>query len=226
MLPPGPPRLEADSWAGTVEADPIRTGIKRSQHSGASAPPGLTCVARGRMFASSRSEGRVGRTESSAHPWCRRTAVFSFGVACLAAVGVNAAAAATLPNPCALLTKVHAEKTLAKGTSINVTQKKLTNSGSGSLASSTCSETVGKLSVVLSFSHSAGGGSGGIHIVSTTHPRGLGSGDQLVVGTSPSGAPVDFIEFHKSTVYASVYANGAKPSNLTTLARQIYKLVH
>jgi hypothetical protein len=58
-----------------------------------------------------------------------------------------------------------------------------------------------------------------------THPAGLGSGDMLVVGKSPTGGPVDFISFHTATIYASLSANGATPSSLTTLARQVYKLL-
>jgi hypothetical protein len=105
-----------------------------------------------------------------------------------------------------------------------VTHRKLTNHGSGSLASSTCSETVGTLPVYLTVSH-ASGGFGGIKVSSTTHPSGLGIGDELVVGTGPTGKPVDFIIFHRLTVYMDLSANGAKPSSLTTLARQIYKLL-
>jgi hypothetical protein len=59
-----------------------------------------------------------------------------------------------------------------------------------------------------------------------THPTGLGSGDELVVGKTPTGGPVDFVVFHKSTTYADLSANGANPSSLTTLAREIYKLLH
>ena len=155
----------------------------------------------------------------------RRTAVFCFVVACSAVVVASTASAAALPNPCTLLIKVHPEKTLAGGKPVAVTHGKLTKSGSGSLASSTCSEMVGKLSVFLTLSPSAGG-FGGINVISTTHPSGLGSGDELVVGTSPSGKPVDFIVFHRSSVYADISANGAKPGNLTLLARQVYKLLH
>ena len=86
---------------------------------------------------------------------------------------------------------------------------------------------VGTLPIYLSMSHSFGG-FGGIKVTSTTHPSGLGSGDELVVGTGlgPAGGPVDFIVFHKGTTYADLSANGATPSKLTILARQIYKLLH
>jgi hypothetical protein len=145
------------------------------------------------------------------------------GVVCIGLVAAFTAAAATsIPNPCTLLAKVHAEKTLGSG---GVTQGKLTTYGSGQAASSTCSEKVGTLSVFLTLSHSAGG-FGGIKITSTAHPSGLGSGDELVVGTGPSGNPVDFIVFHKKSVFADLSANGATPAHITTVARQIYKLLH
>ena len=102
---------------------------------------------------------------------------------------------------------------------------KLTTFGSGKAASSTCSEKVGTLSVFLTLSRAAGG-FGGLTITATTHPTGLGSGDELVVGASPTGNPVDFIVFHKKSVFADLSANGATPAHITTVARKIYKLLH
>lgn len=152
----------------------------------------------------------------------------AFAVA-LIAVGVAAAtgsATATLPNPCTLLTKVHPEHALArKGKHLGVKRRKLARYGAGKQASSICSETVGTMPVSLSLSLAAPGGFGGVSVTSTTHPAGLGSGDMLVVGKSPTGGPVDFISFHTATIYASLSANGATPSSLTTLARQVYKLL-
>jgi hypothetical protein len=155
--------------------------------------------------------------------FCRRLAIL--GVAALIApVASGMASVATLPNPCTLLSKVHPGTTLAPGKSVVVTQGKLASHGSGNLAISTCSEMVGTLPLNLTFSHSFGG-FGGIQVTSITHPSGLGSGDKLVVATSPSGSPVDFIVFHKATVYVDLSANGANPSRLTTLARQVYRLL-
>ena len=159
-----------------------------------------------------------------ARPWRGRMAACVV-VACLALAATGAATAAALPNPCGLLAKAHAEKTLARGKSVVVRHAKLTKYGSGSLASSTCSEMVGALPVFLTLSHSSSGGFGGIKVTSITHPSGLGSGDELVVGTGPTGKPVDFIVFHTATVHADISANGASPGNLTTLARQVYKLL-
>jgi hypothetical protein len=136
----------------------------------------------------------------------------------------GAAAGAALPSPCALLGGVHPEATLAPGKS--VTGQKLTRYGTGPLASETCSEKVGALPVYLSVSHNFGG-FGGIRVTSTTHPSGLGSGDELVVGTGAgNGSAIDFIVFHKTTAYVDLSANGASPASLTALARQVYKLLH
>ena len=104
------------------------------------------------------------------------------------------------------------------------TPGKISRFGSGKTASTTCSVKVGSLSVFFTLSHAAGG-SGGVSITSKTHPSGLGSGDELVVGKSPSGSPVDFITFHKKGVFADLSANGATPAHITTVARQIYKLL-
>ena len=51
------------------------------------------------------------------------------------------------------------------------------------------------------------------------------TGDELVVGTGPTGSPVDFIVFHTTRAYVSINANGATPRSLTALARQVYPLV-
>jgi hypothetical protein len=153
---------------------------------------------------------------------CRRRAgALVVVVFCLVSVAVaGAASSAALPNPCTLLISAHPEKALAPGRSVE--HRKLVKQGS---AGSTCSETVGTLPVYLSVSH-AFGGFGGIKVISMTHPSGLGGGDELVVGKTPTGGPVDFVVFHKSTTYADLSANGANPSSLTTLAREIYKLLH
>jgi hypothetical protein len=145
-------------------------------------------------------------------------------VVCLAFAAAGSAAVAMLPNPCTLLARVHPEHTFGHGATMAVTHKRLQKYGSGANASSYCSETVGKLLVALSLSGSAGG-SGGVKVISQTHPSGLGSAATLTVGSGPTGSPVDFISFRKSSLYASLSANGANPSSITTLARQLYKLL-
>jgi hypothetical protein len=154
----------------------------------------------------------------------RRAVIAGVAVTCLAFPAASSAAAATLPDPCTLLAKVHPERTLHKGGSA-IKHRQHHKYGAGATASATCSETIGTQPVSLSLSFS-GGGFGGVKITSMTHPSGLGAGATLVVGTGAgSGGPVDFISFHKKTIFADINANGAAASGLTTVARQVFKLL-
>lgn len=161
-------------------------------------------------------------------PRSLRHSALSMGVAVVAAAAACSAAAAApaaaLPDPCSLLTKAQPQNTIAKGMTVAVKLGKLVKSGTGNNAYAYCTETVGKLTVSISVSHYLGG-FGGVRIVSTTHPTGLGAGDELVVGTGMSGGAVDFIIFHAGGVYLDISANGATPTSLTDLARQVYALV-
>ena len=154
---------------------------------------------------------------------------------CLAGAGVVAgclilAAAATAsgaasPNACTVLAKAHPERAFGHGKALAVSHHKSQKYGTGAAATSVCSEKVGTQAVSLSLS-SSGGGFGGVKVTSQTHPSGLGAGDTLTVGTTPSGnSPVDFLSFHRGNVYAVVTANGAAPSVITTFARTVYRLL-
>lgn len=142
----------------------------------------------------------------------------------LAVVATAAASGTALPSACAVLTKAHPEKAFGHGRVLVVSHHKAQKFGTGAATILVCSETVGRQSVSLSLS-SSGGGFGGVKVISQTHPSGLGSGDTLTVGTSPTGSPVDFISFHRGGVFAVITANGAVPSLLTAFARTIYKLL-
>ena len=144
-------------------------------------------------------------------------------LACAGFAAAGRVSAANQPNACTLLSNAHPEMILHKGGSA-ITHHALHKYGSGQGASQTCSETIGTQPVNLSLSLGAGG-FGGVKVTSTTHPSGLGSGDALIVGTSPSGGAVDFIEFHRGTVFADLSANGASPGGITTVARRVYKLL-
>ena len=170
--------------------------------------------------------------KAPAHRSHRPIAALVAGIAAFAAVPVLAVAgtassrATALPNPCTVLAAAHAERTIGTDKSAAAKPGKLSKYGTGALLNETCTETVGKIEVALSVAHNFGG-FGGVKVTSTTHPGGLGAGDTLVVGTSPDGSkPVDFIMFHKASVYASISANGAAPASLTAFARQVYKLIH
>jgi hypothetical protein len=129
------------------------------------------------------------------------------------------------PSACAVLTKAHPEKAFGHGKVLAVSHRKAQKYGAGASATTVCSEKVGTQAISLSLS-SSGGGFGGIKVTSQTHPSGLGAGDTLTVGTTPSGnSPVDFLSFHHGNVYAVVTANGAAPSVLTTFARAVYRLL-
>jgi hypothetical protein len=130
-----------------------------------------------------------------------------------------------LPSACALLTRAHPEMAFAHGAPLHISQHKAQKFGTGAAATVVCSETVGKQPVSLSLSGSSGG-FGGVKVTSQTHPSGLGAGDTLTVGTSPDGSkPIDFISFHRGSVYAVLTANAGSPVVLTKLARRIFKLL-
>src|ERR1700690_2473442 len=143
-----------------------------------------------------------------------RMAVAAVFVACFVLVGAGGVSAAPLPNPCALLTKVHPERVFGHGKTLVVTHRVQRKYGSGALANLSCAETVGTQPVSINLSAGAGG-FGGVKIPSQTHPAGLGVGATLFVGTGlGGGGPVDFVEFHAATIYVSISANGASPSTL------------
>ena len=154
-----------------------------------------------------------------------RLAVVAAVVLCFVLVGAGGVSAATLPNPCTLLTKVHPERAFGHGKTLAVTHRVQHKYGSGALANLSCSETVGTQPVSINLSAGAGG-FGGVKITSETHPTGLGAGALLIVGTGlGGGGPVDFVEFHTATIYVSISANGASPATLTAFARLVYKAI-
>jgi hypothetical protein len=146
--------------------------------------------------------------------------------AILAGVAFAAASSArgvALPNPCTILASAHAQSLTAKATAA-VSPGKLKTYGAGKSEQVTCDETVGTTSVYLSY-YSNVGGSGGVIIISQSHPAGFGGTATLTVGTGAGNhAPVDYIVFRKGTLYADLSANGAEPSKLTTLGQTVYKL--
>ena len=154
-----------------------------------------------------------------------RMAVAAVFVVCFVLVGAGGVSAATLPNPCTLLTKAHPERVFGHGKTLTVTHRVQHKYGSGALANLSCAETVGTQPVSINLSAGAGG-FGGVKITSQTHPAGLGAGATLFVGTGlGGGGPVDFIEFHTATIYVSISANGATPNTLTAFARVVYKAI-
>ncbi len=149
--------------------------------------------------------------------------VAAAALAGLAFAAASSARGLALPSPCTILASAHAQSLSAKANA-TVSPGKLSTYGSGKFEQVTCDETVGTLSVYLSY-YLNQGGSGGVQITSQSHPEGFGGTATLTVGIgSGNHAPVDYIDFRKGTLYGDLSANGAEPSRLTTLARQIYKL--
>jgi len=144
-------------------------------------------------------------------------------LASLALAAASSARDVALPNPCTILASSHPQSLTAKATA-TVSPGKLKTYGSGKYEQVTCDETVGTISVYLSYYKNVGG-SGGVRIISQTHPTGFGGTATLTVGTGAgNNAPVDYISFRKGPLYADLSANGAEPSKLTTLGQEIYKL--
>ncbi len=128
------------------------------------------------------------------------------------------ASARKLPNACSILSAVRPQNTIGASTHASAGTYKPSNS----IGYSGCYVKVGTITVTLYLS-AGPGGSGGVRVTSTTHPSGLGTGDNLVIGVGAgSRAPVDYITFHRGGIYASINANGTKPSALTALAREVY----
>ncbi len=141
----------------------------------------------------------------------------------LALAAASSARGAALPNPCTILASAHAQSLTAKATA-TVSPGKLKTYGSGKSEQVTCDETVGTISVYLSY-YKNQGGSGGVRIISQSHPAGFGGTATLTVGTGAgNNAPVDYITFRKGVLYADISANGGEPSKLTTLGQEVYKL--
>lgn len=153
----------------------------------------------------------------------RAAACAAVAFAAFALAAAPAAQSATVPNPCTVLAAAHPQGSIG-ATNVSVKPGKLTKYGSGKYEQLTCFETVGKLSVYLSYYY-ATGGSGGVRVLSRTHPAGLGPQGELTVGTGAgNNEPVDYVSFKKGSLYADLGANGAEPSALTTFAQEVYKL--
>ena len=144
-------------------------------------------------------------------------------LASLALASASSARNMALPNPCTILASSHPQSLTAKAAA-TVSPGKLKTYGSGKYEQVTCDETVGTISVYLSYYKNVGG-SGGVRIISQTHPAGFGGTATLTVGTGAgNNAPVDYITFRKGPLYADLSANGAEPSKLATLGQEVYKL--
>jgi len=138
------------------------------------------------------------------------------------ALAVSAAAAVAMPNPCPVLAAAHSSNTIARGHHVNAGKVKVSTSTSTSTYRA-CSQVVGSITVYLGISSFLGG----VAVTFLTDPSGLGAGAELTIGKAMgSGGPADVIVFHRGGVYVTINANGAAPSNLTALARQVFQSLH
>src|SRR5579862_1106296 len=88
----------------------------------------------------------------------------------VAFAAVSSARGVALPNPCTILASAHPQSLTAKATAA-VSAGKVKTFGAGKSEQLTCDETVGTISVYLSY-YSNVGGSGGVRIISQSHPAG------------------------------------------------------
>ena len=150
-------------------------------------------------------------------------------IAAASAIGAGAATATAWPNPCTLLTRVHAQTTIAKGHTVAVKLGKVTKNS----IETTCSESIGKLSIGLIIGPPSANNLSVPHVVSESSVTGLGANATLVLGSSlyggeTNGLPLDYIYFFKSGLFVAItVSNGTTTKTaLTALATRLYPLVH
>ena len=150
-------------------------------------------------------------------------------IAAASAIGAGAANATTWPNPCTLLTRVHAQTSIAKGHTVAV---KLGTVSKNSIET-TCSESIAKLSIGLIIGPPSANNLSVPHVISESSVAGLGANATLVLGSSLyggeiNGQPLDYIYFFKSGLFVAItVSNGTTTKTaLTALAATLYPLVH
>lgn len=149
---------------------------------------------------------------------------FVLVVSAVSTVAFTPTVAAPLPSPCSIMATVNAAQTIAVGKRLTV--GKITSVITHFAGVQVCKQRVGTIIVTVSIG-SGTGGYGGITDIHESHPAGLGPIAKLIVARElgPHGGPYDLIYFKKGVVWTSVWANGAAPSALTTLALKIYRLL-
>jgi hypothetical protein len=157
-----------------------------------------------------------------------RSIVCSGVIALAAALAVASAGAATLPNPCTLLAKLHAQTTIAKGHTVAVKLGAPVHTSN----ETSCSETIGKLSVGLIVGAPSANDLSVPHVVSESSVASLGTNATLVLGSplyggETNGEPLDYIAFYKSGVFVALtVSNGTVTKTaLTALGVALYPRV-
>lgn len=136
----------------------------------------------------------------------------------------SSASASALPNPCPILASTHAATTIAMGKHVAI--GKIVGVNTHYPPVRECEQKVGAVLVHLEVGTGTGG-YGGITDIHISHPGGLGSQVTLVVAKNlgPNGGPYDLIFFKEGSLWISIWADGASPGALITVARQIYKIL-
>ena len=141
---------------------------------------------------------------------------------------VGSASAATWPNPCTLLSHVHAQTAIAAGRTVAVKLGAVSRTS----AETTCSETVGKLSLELIVGPPSANNLRVPSVISESSVSGLGANAVLVLGRptesgGTNGLPLDYVSFFRSGLFVGLtVSNGTTTKgDLTVLATRLYALV-
>jgi hypothetical protein len=152
------------------------------------------------------------------------------GVALVAVASAIAgpANAVAWPNPCTLLTRLHAQTTITKGHAVAVKIGTATKSS----IETTCSTSVGKLSIGLVIGPPSANNLAVPSVISESSVAGLGANAVVVLGRpteggGTNGQPLDYVGFYKSGLFVGLtVSNGTTTkANLVALATRLYALV-
>jgi hypothetical protein len=138
------------------------------------------------------------------------------------------AGATAWPNPCGLLSRVHPQTSVAKGHHVAVKLGTVTKSS----VETTCSESIGKLSIGLIIGPPSANNLSVPHVISESSVAGLGANATLVLGSSleggeTNGLPLDYIYFYKAGLFVAVTVTNGTTTKiaLTDVASALYRLV-
>jgi hypothetical protein len=154
-----------------------------------------------------------------------RAILCSGTIALAAALSAAPAGAATWPNPCTLLSALHAQATIAHGHAATVKLGTVVRTSN----ETSCSETIGKLSVDLIVGAPSANNLSVPHVISESSVAGLGANATLVLGGpleggETNGEPLDYITFDKSGVFVALtITNGTvTKTTLTALGKTLF----
>jgi hypothetical protein len=155
--------------------------------------------------------------------------VCALAIAAAGAFGARATPAAAWPNPCMLLSKVHAQTAIAKGRKVAVKLGTVTKNS----IETTCSESVGKLSVELIIGGKSANTLSVPHVISESSVPALGPSSVITIGGAlpggeTNGLPLDYVDFSKSGLFVALAVSNGTTTKaaLTTVGKALFALVH